>query len=112
MPPNNIDRTDQREKWTIEEMSDFSTKLGFVQCEMQQSVEIFQENHEVRSIATLWLIINTYFICIQNCHMLLLIYQELKFLGHPEYQNFTKIFPSCNKNALKDEVMYVCRLYT
>ena len=39
--------------------------------------------------------------------MLLRIYQDLKFLGHPEYQDFVKDFQSSllDKNALKEEVI-------
>ena len=43
--------TEQTKEWTIEEMNEFSVKLGFVQCEIQQhgdeTVEIFKEDHEV-----------------------------------------------------------------
>ena len=39
--------------------------------------------------------------------MLLRIYQDLKFLGHPEYQDFVKDFQSSllDKDALKEEVI-------
>ena len=49
--------TDQTKEWTIETMNDFSIKLGFVQCEIQQhgdeSVEIFKEDHEVYRIKSI-----------------------------------------------------------
>ena len=39
--------------------------------------------------------------------MLLRTYQDLKFLGHPDYQDFVKDFQSSfpNKNVLKEEVI-------
>ena len=44
--------TDQKREWSITDMYDFSVKLGFVQCEIQQkedeSVEVFKVGHEVR----------------------------------------------------------------
>ena len=45
--------TDQKREWSFEELNDFSVKLGFVQCEIQQnedeSVEVFKVDHEVRN---------------------------------------------------------------
>ena len=44
--------TGQKREWSIKDMNDFSVKLGFVQCEIQQkedeSVEVFKVDHEVR----------------------------------------------------------------
>ena len=43
---------DQKREWSIKDMNDFSVKLGFVQCEIQQkedkSVEVFEVCHKVR----------------------------------------------------------------